>query len=137
MQKSKSSSNVGQFVSKKIWRSRSRSQTRTASPMKSEWTPQGNCVWATAGSKRLTLSDLRLQDLTEIERKILHRVAVDKINQLNLGVNVTVPSEVSTSNTENIPKKRRPLLIKRKALTTSFFDTGKKTEDKGVEVVVV
>lgn len=32
MQKSKSSSNVGQVFSKKIWKSRSKSQTRTASP---------------------------------------------------------------------------------------------------------
>ncbi|KAJ6622854.1 hypothetical protein Bhyg_17318, partial [Pseudolycoriella hygida] len=36
MQKSKSSSNVGQVFSKKIWKSRSKSQTRTASPTESD-----------------------------------------------------------------------------------------------------
>lgn len=41
--------------------------------------------------KRVVLSDGRLRDLSEIERKILHRVAIEKINQLNIGVNVTVP----------------------------------------------
>lgn len=49
MQKSKSSSNVGQVFSKKIWKSRSKSQTRTASPSESDgsganikpsWMPQ-------------------------------------------------------------------------------------------------
>lgn len=38
MQKSKSSSNVGQVFSKKIWKSRSKSQTRTASPSESDGT---------------------------------------------------------------------------------------------------
>lgn len=40
MQKSKSSSNVGQVFSKKIWKSRSKSQTRPDSPIKSHWAPQ-------------------------------------------------------------------------------------------------
>jgi hypothetical protein len=49
MQKSKSSSNVGHYVSKKIFRSRSKSQTRShvsqllvpaSSDVKSQWTPQ-------------------------------------------------------------------------------------------------
>lgn len=40
MQKSKSSTNVGQVFSKKIWKSRSKSQTRTESPAQPHWTPQ-------------------------------------------------------------------------------------------------
>lgn len=44
MQKSKSSSNVGHLVSKKIWRSRSKSQARApntnSSLHKPDWTPQ-------------------------------------------------------------------------------------------------
>lgn len=40
MQKSKSSSHVGQVFSKKIWNSRSKSQTRPAVPPKSQWVPQ-------------------------------------------------------------------------------------------------
>lgn len=42
MQKSKSSSNVGQVFSKKIWKSRSKSQTRPDSPAQPHWTPQVN-----------------------------------------------------------------------------------------------
>lgn len=40
MQKSKSSTNVGQVFSKKIWKSRSKSQTRPDSPAQPHWTPQ-------------------------------------------------------------------------------------------------
>lgn len=42
MQKSKSSTNVGQVFSKKIWKSRSKSQTRPDSPAQPHWTPQVN-----------------------------------------------------------------------------------------------
>lgn len=42
MQKSKSSTNVGQVFSKKIWKSRSKSQTRPDSPAQPRWTPQVN-----------------------------------------------------------------------------------------------
>ncbi|CAD7093970.1 unnamed protein product [Hermetia illucens] len=129
MQKSKSSSNVGQFVSKKIWKSRSKSQSRIPATNKPQWAPQGNCIWMSPSGKRVVLSDGRLRDLSEIERKILHRVAIEKINQLNIGVNVTVPGDISSS-TSSKSQKRRPLLIKRKALTTSIFDTGKKDENK-------
>lgn len=44
MQKSKSSTNVGQVFSKKIWKSRSKSQTRPDSPAQPHWTPQVNKI---------------------------------------------------------------------------------------------
>lgn len=40
MQKSKSSSNVGHIVSRKIWKSRSKSQSRPVVNAKPQWTPQ-------------------------------------------------------------------------------------------------
>lgn len=40
MQKSKSSTNVGQVFSKKIWKSRSKSQTRPDAIAQAHWTPQ-------------------------------------------------------------------------------------------------
>jgi hypothetical protein len=72
MQKSKSSSNVGNLVSKKIWKSRSKSQIRAQQiaaaaaaaqnvipppgsaigpdglPLKSQWTPQVEYLWNTS-----------------------------------------------------------------------------------------
>lgn len=45
MQKSKSSTNVTQVFSKKIWKSRSKSQTRPDSPAQPHWTPQVNTIF--------------------------------------------------------------------------------------------
>lgn len=45
MQKSKSSTNVGQVFSKKIWKSRSKSQTRPDSPaQQAHWMPQVSII---------------------------------------------------------------------------------------------
>lgn len=48
-------------------------------------------TWTSENGARITLSDLPLQDLSEIEAKILQRVAIEKINELNIGINVTAP----------------------------------------------
>lgn len=125
MQKSKSSTHVGPFLAKKIWRSRSKSQTRPQNlqgaikPVKSKWMPQGNCIWQSnttlfdgnpdnenddinnqsrengvpkQPSYYLHIQDKHLNDLSDVERKLLYRVAVDKLNQLNIGVKVTPPA---------------------------------------------
>lgn len=144
MQKSKSSTNVGQVFAKKIWKSRSKSQTRPDSPAQPRWTPQvcvgplalnpsttlvpitnshpptsgprrhhkcagqlvklmrcrltnlislqGNCIWKTACGKYLHLKRSNLHDLNEVERKSLQQIALNRINQLNIGVPVKLPS---------------------------------------------
>ncbi|KAG4076822.1 hypothetical protein HA402_009168 [Bradysia odoriphaga] len=139
MQKSKSQSNVGQVFSKKIWKSRSKSQTRTASPSESDgsganikpsWMPQGNCIWTSSSGKRVRLNSTKLLDLSDVERKSLHRVAIQKLTEIlkSCKVPVSVPIDLSeTANKVNSkPQKRRTqLLMKRKALTTSFFDSSK------------
>ncbi|CAK9803679.1 Rho GTPase-activating protein 6 [Anthophora quadrimaculata] len=134
MQKSKSSSSVvhhgSRLVAKKIWRSRSKSTSR-ASNQPSVWTPQGKCTWAGTGGRRVTLQDTSLRSLSEIERKVLCKVAVAKLQALNLGVHIRPPSEsLGSSSVVTKPKRRAPLL-KRKALTTGFFDNkGKDDKEK-------
>ncbi|CAK9818984.1 Rho GTPase-activating protein 6 [Anthophora plagiata] len=134
MQKSKSSSSVvhhgSRLVAKKIWRSRSKSTSR-ASNQPSVWTPQGKCTWAGTGGRRVTLQDTPLRSLSEIERKVLCKVAVAKLQALNLGVHIRPPSEsLGSSSVVTKPKRRAPLL-KRKALTTGFFDNkGKDDKEK-------
>ncbi|CAD1472786.1 unnamed protein product, partial [Heterotrigona itama] len=95
MQKSKSSSSVvhhgSRLVAKKIWRSRSKSTSR-ASNQPSVWTPQGKCTWAGTSGRRVTLQDTSLRSLSEIERKVLCKVAVAKLQALNLGVHIRPPS---------------------------------------------
>lgn len=134
MQKSKSSSSVvhhgSRLVAKKIWRSRSKSTSR-ASNQPSVWTPQGKCTWAGTTGRRVTLQDTPLRSLSEIERKVLCKVAVAKLQALNLGVHIRPPSESFGSNTVVTKPKRRAPLLKRKALTTGFFDNkGKDDKEK-------
>lgn len=92
----------------------------------------------------------RLFELGDAERLALHRVAIDRIGQLNIGCQVVVPDGGLYSMTllaklrlvnynqyiytvnptaTPAPKKRRQMLLKRKALTTGFFDTAKAKED--------
>ncbi|XP_014473881.1 PREDICTED: uncharacterized protein LOC106744012 [Dinoponera quadriceps] len=131
MQKSKSSSSVvhhgSRLVAKKIWRSRSKSTSR-ASHQPSVWTPQGKCTWAGTAGRRVTLQDTQLRTLSEIERKVLCKVAVAKLQALNLGVHIRPPSESVGSGSATTKPKRRAYLLKRKALTTGFFDNKGKDE---------
>ncbi|XP_050339811.1 uncharacterized protein LOC126766094 isoform X1 [Bactrocera neohumeralis] len=121
MQKSKSSSNVGQFVTRKILKSRSKSQSRPNTQASvSKWAPAEKCSWTSENGDFIVIQDSCLQNLTDIEAKILQRVAIEKINELNIGVNVLLNSK---------PQKRR-VLAKKKAMTTSFFDVSKKEDQK-------
>ncbi|XP_063231883.1 rho GTPase-activating protein 6-like [Bacillus rossius redtenbacheri] len=126
MQKSKSSSSVvhhgSRIVSKKMWRARSKSQSRAVPSVTSTWTPQGHCVWSNVTGAQVVLADTSLVQLTDLERRLLQKVALAKLQALNLGVAVRVPSETLAGEAPHKPK-RRPHLLKRKALTTSFFDT--------------
>ncbi|RLU24384.1 hypothetical protein DMN91_002472 [Ooceraea biroi] len=136
MQKSKSSSSVvhhgSRLVAKKIWRSRSKSTSR-ASHQPSVWTPQGKCTWAGTGGRRVTLHDTSLRRLSDIEKKVLCKVAVAKLQALNLGVHIRPPSESLGSGSVTTKPKRRAYLLKRKALTTGFFDNkGKDEKEKDV-----
>ncbi|KAG5885856.1 hypothetical protein JTB14_035876 [Gonioctena quinquepunctata] len=129
MQKSKSSSSVmhhgSRLMAKKIFRSRSKSQTR---PAPCSWNPQGSCVWNNVTGRQVILSDTSLLHLTEIERKVLQKVAIAKLQALNLGVTVKPPSENAACAVTK--PKRRPYLLKRKALTTGIFDSSRKDVDK-------
>ncbi|XP_060531686.1 uncharacterized protein LOC132705231 [Cylas formicarius] len=129
MQKSKSSSSVvhqgSKLVAKKIFRSRSKSQTRPSQNTCS-WIPRGSCVWNSINGRQVVLGDTNLLHLTEIERKVLQKVSIAKLQALNLGVAVKIPSE--TVGAVPTKPKRRPYLLKRKALTTSIFDGGRKED---------
>ncbi|ENN79300.1 hypothetical protein YQE_01373, partial [Dendroctonus ponderosae] len=88
----------------------------------------GSCVWNSLSGRQVILQDTDLLHLSELERKVLQKVAIAKLQALNLGVCVKVPTE----NIGAIPtKKRRPYLLKRKALTTGIFDSGRKDVEKG------
>lgn len=98
MQKSKSSSNVGGLVSRKIWKSRSKSQTRAKSPFendaKTQWTPQGNCIWTNPSGQIIHILESNLQCLSNTERNILRIMASEKLRQLNFKIDLSpVPNK--------------------------------------------
>ncbi|CAG9571560.1 unnamed protein product [Danaus chrysippus] len=127
MQKSRSSSSVVQSVSKRLWRTRSRSSSRVAA----SWTPQGSCCWTDGAGRCVKLTDTSLLSLTEVERRALQQAALARLQQLNLGTTIKIPED-NTSTVATKPK-RRAYLLKRKALTTGFFDQRPKDAEKEKE----
>ncbi|XP_037942338.1 rho GTPase-activating protein 6-like [Teleopsis dalmanni] len=128
MQKSKSSTNVGQFVSKKLLKSRSRSQTRSAVHLPTtynhKWAPSEKFAWTSENGDRICILDSVLRNLSAIESKYLQQVALQKINELNIGLDIGPGSY--NGNGGKIQK--RHALQKKKALTTNLFDIGKKED---------
>ncbi|XP_065723467.2 uncharacterized protein RhoGAP102A isoform X2 [Drosophila suzukii] len=129
MQKSKSLSNVGQFVTKKIWRSRSKSQSKRNFskgfmnlPLPYvRWYPSDNCTWISESGERFQIVETLLIKLSKIESDLVKDFALEKIEELNIG---------NIDDLKKISKKRR-IAAKKKSLTTSFFDIGKKDDQNG------
>ena len=113
MQKSKSSSSVCLSMTKKIWRSRSKSQVRieskpttesnlspslstssleTAVLRKPTWSPEGHCVWSSNDGRTIHLKDVNLYELGDCERRVLQKIAFNRLNELNMGIKITIPS---------------------------------------------
>ncbi|XP_068219556.1 uncharacterized protein RhoGAP102A isoform X2 [Palaemon carinicauda] len=136
MQRTRSGGGSGQasrLVAKKIWRARSKSQSRASAGTTSIWTPMGGNTWTSVTGRVVTLENTTLLQLTELERLTLQQLAIAKLQALNLGCQIRLPREQSSSA---VQKKKRPYLLKRKALTTGFFDS-KKEETKGVNCGLV
>nr|CAD7258491.1 unnamed protein product [Timema shepardi]CAD7568141.1 unnamed protein product [Timema californicum] len=89
-----------------------------------ERTQPGQCTWSNVMGRIVTLADTTLLQLTEVERRVMQKVALAKLQALNLGVTVRIPSDAVGNSTAHKPK-RRAYLLKRKALTTGFFDTAR------------
>ncbi|XP_076060802.1 uncharacterized protein LOC143036847 isoform X2 [Oratosquilla oratoria] len=152
MQRTRSggSGHASRLVAKKIWRARSKSQSRASAGSTSIWTPMGNSTWASVTGRIVQLEGTSLLHLSELERLTLQQIAIAKLQALNLGCQIraprgssdkhdrlAVPSESGAetaarpeSNGSNTPKKRRPYLLKKKALSTGLFES-KKEEGKG------
>ncbi|XP_049878612.1 uncharacterized protein LOC126375633 isoform X2 [Pectinophora gossypiella] len=126
MQKSRSSGSVVQSMGKRLWRTRSRSSSRVSA----SWSPQGSCCWADGSGRCVKLTDTSLLTLSEVERRALQQAALARLQQLNLGTTIKIPDENAAVATTK--PKRRAYLLKRKALTTGFFDQSRK-DDKEKE----
>lgn len=86
---------------------------------------QGPCQWTNVAGRIVTLGDTTLLHLSEIERRVLQKVALARLQALNLGVAVRIPSgDYSTcitnrfsQNTEMVEvwnhglRERKPTII--------------------------
>ncbi|KAH8292602.1 hypothetical protein KR054_005178 [Drosophila jambulina] len=130
MQKSKSLSNVGQFVTTKILRSRSKSQNihnvhEDFVPIPSlKWHPADNFLWVAENGERFLIEDALLIKLSKFETDFLKEIILEKIKELNIG-NITELKRLS---------EKRRIVPKKKSLTTGFFDIGKKDVQSGREM---
>ncbi|XP_063611958.1 uncharacterized protein LOC134785525 [Penaeus indicus] len=108
----------------------------------------GGNTWSSVTGRVVSLENTSLLQFTEIERLTLQQLAIAKLQALNLGCQIRVPRECADDRlrgNEIVPdsskleqanasaqKKRRPYLLKRKALTTGFFDSKKEEAKDGV-----
>ncbi|XP_067132675.1 rho GTPase-activating protein 6-like isoform X2 [Centruroides vittatus] len=124
------SSSTSRLVSipKRLWKSRAKSQSRIAASNICSWTPEGNCSWKTTTGHQVKLTSTNVLTLTEIERLALQQVSLNKLKSLSLGFKIEVPKEESISHHKT---KRRPKLLTKKSITTSFFE-GKEKKEKEV-----
>lgn len=67
---------------------------------------QGNCVWRCSSTGRqVTLHDTPLLDLNELERHVLQKVALAKLQALSLGCAVQIPT--GTNKDKSIIMKKK------------------------------
>ncbi|RVE52296.1 hypothetical protein evm_003086, partial [Chilo suppressalis] len=88
----------------------------------------GSCRWTDGSGRCVRLTDTSLLTLSEVERRALQQAALARLQQINLGTTIKIPEENAVATSTK--PKRRAYLLKRKALTTGFFDQSRTKEDK-------
>jgi hypothetical protein len=53
---------------------------------------QGQCRWTSVTGRNIVLQGTTTLQLSDIERVVLQQVALAKLQQLNLGVNIRLPA---------------------------------------------
>ncbi|KAG0434540.1 hypothetical protein HPB47_019029 [Ixodes persulcatus] len=113
-------------VPRKLWRSRAKSQSRVSALSVCTWSPEGSCRWRCRTGGRLTLRPTSLVALTEAEAAGLRPLAISRLQGLGLGCKVDTPREDSSETSAKV--RRRPALLRKKAITTSFFESRKESD---------
>lgn len=114
---------TGRIMSKKLWRSRSKSQGRSSVTAMSAWSPQAGVRWNHISNRQLTLEPTHLLMLHEFERVALQKLACQKLNSSDLGSTIRIPKDTSDKS------KRRTYLLKKKVLPR--WDNKDKSKDPG------
>ncbi|CAG5122100.1 unnamed protein product, partial [Candidula unifasciata] len=81
----------------------------------------GSCAWSSVSGRKVQLRPVSILSLTEAERLALQKVALVRLQSLELGCNVIIPKETAES-----PRvKKSPLSLKKrsKSVSASALDT--------------
>lgn len=57
---------------------------------------QGHCTWASLSGRRVELRPFCLLQITDAERHVLHKIALNRLNALNLGCPIVIPKGKQT-----------------------------------------
>lgn len=114
-------------VPRKLWRSRAKSQSRVSTLSICSWSPEGCCRWRSRTGGRLTLRPTTLVALTEMEASGFRPLAVNRLQGIGLGCKVDIPRDNASEASAKL--RRRPALLRKKAITTSFFESRKESAD--------
>ncbi|XP_077517709.1 rho GTPase activating protein at 102A isoform X3 [Amblyomma americanum] len=114
-------------VPRKLWRSRAKSQSRVSTLSVCSWSPEGCCRWRSRTGGRLTLRPTTLVALTEMEASGFRPLAVNRLQSIGLGCKVDIPRDDASEASAKL--RRRPALLRKKAITTSFFESRKESAD--------
>lgn len=160
MQKSKSSSHVGQYVSSKLLKGQLRNPSKSIDSTSinssntskvPKWFKSGKNSWSSETGERIVLSDTAFHILSDLETKLVQKICLEKITELNIGIELPgcESSEILYEKiglfifylnfffpvVEGKTHKRR-LLAKKRAMTTSFFDIGKKDQNSTYNILI-
>ncbi|KAK3100288.1 hypothetical protein FSP39_017710 [Pinctada imbricata] len=73
------------------------------------WSSQGNCTWSSVSGRKVVLRPFNLLQVTEPEKVALQKIALQKLQSMNLGCSISIPKD----STEFRRHKRQILSFKR------------------------
>ncbi|KAK3610129.1 hypothetical protein CHS0354_039910 [Potamilus streckersoni] len=106
MHKAKSPSPHHRILPLKRWRGKGKQQNNARTCL---WTPQDNCTWCSVSGRQVALRPVSLLHLSEAERLTLQKIALSRLQSMNLGCPIVIPKDTSSGRRG----KRRVLSFKK------------------------
>ncbi|KAL3880054.1 hypothetical protein ACJMK2_032325 [Sinanodonta woodiana] len=106
MHKAKSPSPHHRILPLKRWRGKGKQQNNACTCI---WTPQENYTWCSVSGRRVALRPVSLLHLSEAERLALQKIALSRLQSMNLGCPIVTPKDTSSGRRG----KRRVLSFKK------------------------
>ncbi|XP_072039832.1 LOW QUALITY PROTEIN: uncharacterized protein [Amphiura filiformis] len=114
------------FMPRKIWRSKSKSSHQSSSHQATFWNPEGNCRWQSVSGRKVQLTDTPLQQLSELEKRQLQKIAHQHLQNLRLGP-IIIPKDPLTK------RHKKGSFLRGRHRNNSFLDSLKDLAKDGKE----